>query len=95
VVLTKLDVLSGLERVGVVVSYARDGAPISMQSLEDEPLQTEVEWHEGWGELPRDARRLRDLPGNAGRYVEALQRALQVPIQAVSFGAERSEMALS
>ncbi len=78
VVLTKLDVLSGLERVGVVTAYGSAG-------------QADVSWHDGWQqELEPHSHELSDLPGAALLYVDFLRSSLGVPIDFVSIGPERS-----
>ncbi|HXP93515.1 MAG TPA: adenylosuccinate synthase [Candidatus Binatia bacterium] len=78
VVLTKLDVLSGLERVGVVTAYGSDG-------------QADVRWHDGWQqELEPHSHELGDLPVAALTYVDFLRSSLGVPIDFVSIGPERS-----
>jgi adenylosuccinate synthase len=78
VVLTKLDVLSGFERIGVVTEYGADGDPV-------------VDWHEGWAEeIDPKSRALADLPVAARTYVDFLRTSLGVPIDFVSIGPERS-----
>jgi adenylosuccinate synthase len=78
VVLTKLDVLSGLESVGVVTAYGAGGQP-------------EVSWRAGWtAELEPVSHELRDLPEAARTYVDFLHVSLGVPIDFVSIGPERS-----
>jgi adenylosuccinate synthase len=78
VVVTKLDVLSGLERIGVVTDYGRGAEPA-------------VEWHSGWpDEIDSRARALADLPEAARSYVDFLRTSLGVPIDFVSIGPERS-----
>lgn len=79
-VLTKLDVLSGLERVGVVTKYRDDG-------------NADVEWFEGWEEDIRGVRRVADLPKAAREYVAAIGSLLDVPVELVSVGPERDEIA--
>jgi adenylosuccinate synthase len=93
VVLTKLDVLSGLERVGVVTRYLRGGAEASVSALGDPRLEVEIEWHDGWEAPLGAARRIDDLPAAAQRYVARLESLLDVPIEGVSVGAERREYA--
>lgn len=93
-VITKLDVLSGLDRVGIVTSYRADAAPVSFGSAGDPALETEVEYLEGWHEDLASIRSIEELPIAARRYVERLQESLGVPVDAVSVGPERSEIAL-
>ncbi len=80
VALTKLDVLSGFERVGIVTAYTSDGA-------------NETQYLEGWAEEIRGIRRIPDLPPAAGRFVTTLQNLIGVPIELVSVGPERDDLA--
>jgi adenylosuccinate synthase len=94
VMLTKLDVLSGFERVGIVTSYRSAGATVGFEAYLDSGLETIVEWHDGWSEDITSVRRIEDLPTNARRYVDRIAELLTVPIDAVSVGPERSALAL-
>jgi len=91
-VVTKLDVLTGLERVGIVTSYARDGQSVGVDQLGEEGVKTEVAWFPGWSEDVSGARRLEDLPPAARAYVQALEQAADTPVGWVSVGAERSAL---
>ncbi|MGH7736514.1 MAG: adenylosuccinate synthetase [Candidatus Tyrphobacter sp.] len=82
IALTKLDVLSGLQRLGVVVSYAPGGA-------------VATEYLEGWADDIRGVRRVCDLPAAARRYVDFLREVLCVPIEVVCVGPERDDLARS
>jgi adenylosuccinate synthase len=80
VALTKLDVLCGLERIGVVTAYASDGS-------------VETQYFEGWAEEVRGVRRIADLPRAAGAYLQTLQRLIGVPVELVCVGPERDQLA--
>jgi len=93
-VLTKLDVLSGLERIPVCVAYEVDGRRL------DEMPMTQTEFHhavpvyeelEGWSEDISGARTLEDLPPAAQRYVRALEEMSGAPFSAVGVGPEREQ----
>ena len=93
-VLTKLDVLTGWERIPVCVAYDIDG-----RRVDDLPM-TQTEFHhavplyeylDGWNEDIRDARALDDLPKNAQTYVKALEDMSGVSISAVGVGPGRDE----
>ena len=92
-VITKLDVLTGFERIGIVTGY-RVGENAEGFSAADRPgLKTDVEYVEGWTEDLRGVRRISDLPRAALAYVRRIESILGVPIECVSVGAERSELA--
>jgi adenylosuccinate synthase len=90
--LTKLDVLSGFERIPVCVAYEAGGA-----RTEEMPLtQTDVhhatpvyEHFDGWEDDIAGARAFEDLPKNAQRYVLALEEMIGAPISAIGVGQDR------
>jgi adenylosuccinate synthase len=94
---TKLDVLSRLERIPVAVAYRVDG-----EVTEDWPMtQTEVhhaepvyEQFEGWREDISGVTRLEDLPRAARVYVDAVEKLGGVPVTAVGVGPGREQTLL-
>jgi adenylosuccinate synthase len=91
---TKLDVLSGLEKVPVCTGYDIDGV-----RCEDMPM-TQTEFHhakpvyeylDGWDGDISSARSLAELPAGARRYVEALGEMIGAPIAAVGVGPRRDQ----
>jgi len=93
-VLTRLDVLSGLEKLKVATKYRLDGSEIDHipQNIWDfakvEPIFEELE---GWSDYLRTARRLSDLPSAARRYLDFVEESTGVPIAIVSIGPDREE----
>lgn len=92
--LTKLDVLSGFERVGIVTAYRSGGSPASFAEAGRDDLETGIEWLEGWAEPLGGIRRIAGLPRNALAYVRRLESILEVPVECVSVGPERSQLAV-
>jgi adenylosuccinate synthase len=93
-IVTKLDVLSGFDRVGLVTGYRRaDGSPAGIESLGEPGLTTEIEYHPGWPESVRDVRYIKNLPSNARAYLDRLANVAGVPIALVSVGPERTAFA--
>lgn len=92
-VLTKLDVLGGFERIGVVTGYRLDGRPVGFAAAAEPNLEVEVAYVDGWSEDISGIRRIADLPAAALAYVRWLESLLGVPVERVSLGAERSELA--
>ncbi|WP_298182434.1 adenylosuccinate synthase [Saccharomonospora sp.] len=92
--LTKLDVLSGLERVPVCVAYEVDG-----RRVEDMPMtQTDVhhavpiyEELPGWQEDISGCRSFDELPANARAYVERLEELMGARISAIGVGPGREQ----
>ncbi|MGH7329453.1 MAG: adenylosuccinate synthetase, partial [Polyangiaceae bacterium] len=91
VVITKLDVLSGLDRIGVVTGYRRGERHEDVGAMAEPGLDIEIEWFEGWNRAITAARRTSDLPPAARRYLEALERLLGVPVEGASVGPEREQ----
>jgi adenylosuccinate synthase len=92
--LTKLDVLSGLERIPVCVAYDVDGV------RHDEIPMTQTEFHHakpiyeelpGWQEDISDAKTFEDLPPNAQSYVRVLEEMSGAPISAIGVGPDRDQ----
>ncbi|MBA2639680.1 MAG: adenylosuccinate synthase [Nocardioidaceae bacterium] len=93
-VLTKLDVLTGLERVPVCVAYDVGGV------RHDEMPMTQTDFHHatpifeelpGWWEDISGARSLADLPASAQHYVHALEEMVGRRISVVGVGPGRDE----
>jgi adenylosuccinate synthase len=91
-VLTKLDVLTGLDRVPVAVAYDVDGV------RHDEMPMTQTEFHhavpvyeslDGWWEDISDCRSFEDLPANARRYVERVEELVGARISVIGVGPGR------
>jgi adenylosuccinate synthase len=94
-VITKLDVLSGFERLGIVTGYWRaDGTPCGVEAMADPGLRVEVEEHPGWSDDLRGARRIADLPSAARAFLDRLAGLTGVPVTAASVGPERSALAV-
>ncbi|MEU6787652.1 adenylosuccinate synthase [Nonomuraea angiospora] len=92
--LTKLDVLSGLERIPVCVAYDVDGV------RHDEIPMTQTDFHHatpiyeelpGWQEDITSAKDFDDLPPNAQAYVRALEEMSGAPISAIGVGPGRDQ----
>ena len=92
--ITKLDVLSGLEKVPVCVGYEVDGVvhtEVPMTQTEFHHARPVYEYLDGWWEDISHARELSDLPANARSYVLALQDMIGAPIAAVGVGPRRDQ----
>ncbi|MFC4903053.1 adenylosuccinate synthase [Kocuria oceani] len=92
--LTKLDVLTGIERIPVCVAYDVDGV------RHDEMPMTQTEFHhakpifehfDGWTENITGCRSLEDLPVNARAYVEALESMSGTRMSAIGVGPDRDD----
>lgn len=92
-VLTKLDVLTGLEQVPVCVAYDVDGTRHDEMPVSQSDFHHAVPIYEylpGWWEDISDARTFDELPANAQRYVEAVEEMSGARISAVGVGPSRA-----
>jgi adenylosuccinate synthase len=92
--LTKLDVLTGWEKIPVCVAYDVDG------TRHDELPASQTDFHHakpiyeylpGWKEDISKARSLSDLPKNAQDYVKYLEEISGAPMSAIGVGPGRDE----
>jgi len=91
---TKLDVLSGLDKVPVCVAYDVDGArhtEMPMTQTEFHHAVPAYEFLDGWWEDLSEAREFADLPRNAQAYVRALEEMIGAPVAAVGTGPRRDQ----
>ena len=93
-VLTKLDVLTGVDEVPVCVAYDIDGARHDELPMNQADFARAVPIYEtfpGWTEDISAARTLDELPRNARDYVDALAKMINAPISAIGVGPGRAE----
>src|SRR5579872_2422088 len=93
-VITKLDVLTGFEQIGIVTGYRLHGSAVDFGAAGHTDLRTDVEYVPGWSEDLSGVRRIGDLPEAARSYVSRIEQALGVPVESVSVGPERSQIAV-
>jgi adenylosuccinate synthase len=93
-VLTKLDVLTGWERIPVCVAYDVDGERVEEMPTTQTGFhhaKPVYEYFEGWSEDISGARTMDDLPPAAQRYVRAIEEMSGARISAVGVGPDREE----
>ena len=92
--LTKLDVLTGWEKIPVCVAYEIDGKRV------EEVPSSQTDFHHakpiyeylpGWSEDISKARSLSDLPKNAREYIAFLEEISGAPMSAIGVGPGRDE----
>lgn len=92
--ITKLDVLTGLERVPVCVAYEVDGVrfdEIPMTQTDFHHAKPIYEYFDGWNESISDAKTLDELPENARKYVHKLEELSGCRISAIGVGPDRDQ----
>ena len=92
--LTKMDVISYMEKIPVCVGYEIDGKvtdkfPLTELQYVAKPV---MEYLDGWNCDISGIRKYDDLPQAAKDYVEYLEKKLECRIEFVSVGAERDEI---
>jgi len=92
-VITKLDVLTGFDRIGIVTGYRIAGRSVGFVAVGLDEVEPIVEELAGWSEPIGECRRVADLPAAAGEYVDRVRELLGVPIELVSVGRERTQLA--
>lgn len=91
---TKLDVLDGLKTIKVCVRYRLHGKEYLYPPLESdlfaqcEPIYEELP---GWNESTHRIKNFKQLPKNAQKYLLYIEDQLQVPIDIVSTGMDRTD----
>jgi adenylosuccinate synthase len=90
---TKLDVLSGMEKIPVCTAYELNGQRIDYFPLEAalEQCKPVYEYMEGFSGDITGCRKFSDLPVAAQKYVRYLEEAVGCKIRYVSVGADRDQ----
>jgi adenylosuccinate synthase len=94
IMLNKIDILSGLDEVLICMAYEVDGERVDWWPSDADVLARAKPVYErfpGWKEPIHDCRSMADLPENARRYVDAVERLSGAPICFVSVGPERHQ----
>ena len=92
--ITKIDVLSGLDRLSIGTGYEINGewlAEFPADTGRLDACRPVYEEHPGWHEKLSDCRRWNDLPGAAQRYLERIAEIADTPIGWVSVGSGRDQ----
>lgn len=94
IALTKLDILSYMDKIPVCTKYIVDGKetdnfpfPVALDSAK--PV---IEYFDGWKCDVSGIRKWEDLPENAKKYIEYIEKEIHCPITYVSVGPERDSI---
>ncbi len=90
-VLTKLDILSGLEEIPVCVAYEMDGSRVRFSADNDtlNACKPVCETLPGWSEDITNCTSFAELPANAQAYVNYVAEQIGIPVSTVSVGPAR------
>ncbi len=89
IVITKLDILSGLDKIKVCTSYTTGEYPGDLEDLKKaSPVYEELP---GWTEDITEIKDYKELPKNAKDYLKFISEKLSLPIKIVSVGPKRTQ----
>jgi adenylosuccinate synthase len=91
---TKLDVLSSLDKIPICVAYDVDGRrcdEIPMTQTEFHHATPVYEYLDGWWEDISEARSYDDLPKAAKNYIKTIEELSGAPVSAVGVGPRRDQ----
>jgi adenylosuccinate synthase len=94
VFVTKLDILSHLDKVPVCVAYEVDGKrydDIPMTQTEFHHARPVYEYLDGWSEDISGARTLQDLPAAAQAYIKTIEEISGTRVSAIGVGPRRDQ----
>lgn len=95
--LTKMDILSGLKELKLATAYEIAGLRHEYPPVTNEELARAKPVYEtmpGWTEDISNCRSFRDLPAAARHYIERVAELCEAPIDMVSVGPERDQLVL-
>lgn len=94
IALTKLDVLSYLDKIPVCVAYEADGKRINDFPSGDLLYKAKpvYEYLDGWKQDISHCRRYTELPENARKYIEYIEQQIGCTVNYISVGAERDQI---
>ncbi len=90
-VITKIDILDGREELPICVGYTLNGKEVDSFPMTAEMglVKPVYKIMSGWTEDTSGARSMSDLPLNAIKYINEIERLIEIPITQVSVGPER------
>lgn len=89
--LTKADVLSVIENIGICTGYTRDGLEYDQVPFNQENLLPQLITRHGWNRDISAATCTQELPEELHDYIRMIESATGVPVAIVSVGPDRSQ----
>ena len=92
-VITKIDVLSNLEKIKVCTHYDYFGEKINHLPYDLDPKGIKPIYKEfkGWKKDITKISRFENLPFNLKNYIKYLEKEINIPIKIISVGPDRKE----
>jgi adenylosuccinate synthase len=94
-VLTKLDILDGMEEIKICTSYELDGKildALPSSEVAQARVKPIYETMKGWKQRTVSLRNWDELPDEAKAYIKRLEQLLEVPVVLTSTSPEREDM---
>ncbi|TSC88311.1 MAG: adenylosuccinate synthase [Microgenomates group bacterium Gr01-1014_7] len=94
IIITKIDVLSGIEKIKVCIEYKLNGKNISYSGCGYQELAKLTPVYKefaGWTQDLTKVRRFADLPKTCQNYLKFVENFLGIPIKLISIGPAREE----
>ncbi len=90
-VLTKVDVLSGLDQIKVCTSYKKETCNISQAGLQsdNEPI---YKTFPGWDKDIKGIQKFNELPSEAQKFIYMIEDEIEIPITVIGTGPEREDV---
>ena len=93
--ITKLDVLSGLERLFICTNYQKDGIEYKDLPLGPGELigyHPKYQEFQGWREEITSVREWNNLPEHARKYIQSIENLSGIRVRLISVGPERNQL---
>ena len=97
IALTKLDVLDQLDEIKMCIAYDMNGKKIDyLPSVLDDQVKIKpiYKTFKGWKKSTRHIKKINDLPENAKKYINEIEKFTESKISSVSTGPERNDTIL-
>ena len=97
IALTKLDVLDQLDEIKMCIAYDMNGKKIDyLPSAADDQVKIKpiYKTFKGWKKSTRHIKKINDLPENAKKYINEIEKFTESKISSVSTGPERNDTIL-
>ena len=97
IALTKLDVLDELDEIKMCVAYKLDGKEIDyLPAAVDDQLKAKpiYKTFKGWKSPTKGIKKLENLPDNAKKYINELEKFIETKVSSISTSPERNDTIL-
>ena len=97
IALTKLDVLDELDEIKICVAYQLDGKKIDYlpAAVDDQLKVTPIyKTFKGWKSSTKGIKNFKDLPENAKKYINELEKFIETKVSSISTSPERNDTIL-